>query len=216
MNYLYNLAYSAFNYILDYTLYYKIYIQESQYFKLTYNYFYPTKNIIHAKLCNDDKIIDITDRFTHMINNGKINWKDLLIEETENMHSCDKCHLDIRYMIKDNCFRIIYKYDNNDIQFPPYDQETIDKCNNSNEYKKTILFAELNGEEGVEDVTQLLKEYSGPLNNFYEDSENVDIHACLIKNDSGEYVLIEDKSLSITDSHANDLEFKKEDILKLK
>ncbi len=119
-------------------------------------------------------------------------------------------------MIKNNCFRIIYKYNDNEIQFPPYDQETIDQYNSSNEYKKTILFAELNGKDGNEDVTELVKEYSGPLNNFYQDHENVDIHACLIKNDSGEYILIEDKKLSITDSHVNDLEFNNQDILNLK
>ena len=143
MNYLYDLTYYILNCVLDYTLYYKIYVQESHYFKLTYNYFYPPKNIIHAKLCDDNEVIDITERFTNMMNEGKINWKDLLIEEAENMHNSDKFHLDIKYMIENNCFRIIYKYDSKEIQFPPYEQGTIDKYNNNNEYKKTILFAEL-------------------------------------------------------------------------
>lgn len=217
MNYLYNLAYSAINYLLDFTLYYKICFQESQYFKMAYEYLYPPKNIVYAKLCNNDNMVDITDRFTDMMNGGKINWKDLLIKEAKNMHQCENFHLDIKYMIKDNYFRIIYKYNNdNDIQFPPYNQETIDEYNSNNKYKKTILFAELNSQDGNEDVTELIKEYSGPLSNFYQDCENINIHGCLIKNDFGKYILVENKKLSITDSHVNDFEFNNQDILNLK
>jgi hypothetical protein len=213
MNYLYNLAYNIFDYILDFTLYYKICFQESPYFKSLYKYIYPSNDIVYAKLCNRNKILDITDKFTNIVQNGSVNWKDLLMEDMKN---CEHFHLDIKYMINDNYFRIIYKHSDDNIHFPPYKQETIVEYNNSHDYKTTVLFAEINGKKGIEDITQLIKEYSGPLNNFYQDHQNINIHASLIKNDSGEYILIEDNILSITDSHVNDLQFNKQDILKLK
>ncbi len=210
----YNTALSYMNSFLDYTLYYKIYVQESYYFKILYDYVYPPSTIVHAKLYKDNDSVDITNEFTDIIeknNFDHINWSDItnIYDQSSN-----KFHLDIKYMIEDNHYRIIYHYENDDeIRFPPYTKDEIKVYQENKGYKKTVLFAEV----GDQDVTQLVKEYSGPLNDFYKDRDHhsIRIHAHLIKDDYGAYILVEDESIKITNSLAEDIEFTKEEVLKL-
>lgn len=208
MDYFYNIALTCLNYILDFTLYYKVSIQDSYYFKTFYQYLYPPNNVIHAKVYSGNKCIDITNHFSNLLNKGTIGWKDLLIRDLEYINKDNNFHLDIKYVIENNCYRAIYKNEDN-IEFPPYCDEEIDEYNRDNRYKNKVIFAETNSK----DITKLIKEYSGPLNDFY--NNKINIHACLIKDDNGKYLLVEDDTIRITDSHINELEFNKEDVLKL-
>lgn len=218
--------YKFINYFLDYIFYYKIMINESYYFKMFNTYWNPPKYIHHAKLCINDNVIDITDQFNKISKNknkNKISWKDILNfvdheEHLKKLQESDKFHLDIKYNLEDDHYRIMYHYkDNEFIKFPPYTEEEIKQYKKNSAYKRTILMAELNCDEtgNGQDITDIVKEYAGPLNDFYKDKDNVDIHACLIKDDHGKHILLEDSSLLITDSHANDIEFKGKDILHL-
>lgn len=212
MDYLYNLAFTCLNYVLDFTLYYKVSVQESQYFKNFYQYLYPPNQVVNVKLYTKDDKVDITDEFSKIIyKNSNIDWKDILIESLNNINLDENSHLDIKYTIENDQYRVIYHY-GKDIVFPPYKQDDIEKYNQNNSYKKQILFAEI----GDKDITQVIKEYAGPLNNFYQDHDHINIHACLVKDDNGEYLLVEDENIKITDSHVNELEFNKEDQLVLK
>ena len=169
-------------------LYYKIYIQESYYFKTLYNYIYPPNQIIYAKLYNHYKSINITDQFISIVNQNdstNIKWKDLL-NLLDNNNYINQSHLDIRYMIGDNYYKIMYNYKKNDIiKFPPYIQDEIEQYNKDKKYKKTILYAELSDKENMKDITQLIKEYAGPLNDFYKNHHNIKIYVNLIKNNKG-------------------------------
>lgn len=208
MDYIYSTILYYLNYFLDTSLYYKIVFQESFYFKSIYEYIYPPNNIVHAKIYTKEKCIDITSHFINLSNNELINWKDLLIKDAESLEKDEHFHVDIKYTIENNHYRVIYKYGDN-ISFPPYKKEEIEMYNKQNKYKNKVLFAEIDDK----DITKLIKEYSGPLDDFYHN--RTDIHACLIKDDSGKYILVEDDRIKITDAHVNELEFSKEDILKL-
>ena len=215
-NYYYKQILICFNYILDCILYKKIYIQESQHFKYLYNYLYPESQIIHAKLGDEKSSIDITNHFSSIIQHDKLNhieWDKIikLCDKLEELNKSNKFHLDVRYTIQDNYYRVIYHYNEDDkIKFPLYDKKQIKEYQENNGYKKSVLYAEYKDQ----DITQIVKEYSGPLNNFYQD-HGIKIHTCLIKDDNGVHILIEDESIIVTDSHGKDLKFNKEDILKL-
>ncbi len=222
-NYYYDLSYktlfNVLNYLLDYILYYKIQVQESFHFKMLCDYVYPKNNIVHAKLCNNDSCIDITDHFNNLLNRKdieKLGWEKLvkLHEEIEKLSKSDKFHLDIRYMMHNNYYRIMYYY-NEEIKFPPYSSEQVKEYKENGVYKRTVLYAELGKNGEIQDITNIIKEYSGPLDNFYKDHD-IFMHACLIKDDKGEHMLKEDEGIiTVTDSHANDIEIKSGDILKI-
>lgn len=211
------------DYLLNIILYYKIKGQESYYYKFIINYLFPKKNIMHAKLCNNRKSIDITNEFTTLVKNNKENiiWNNLVDsinndKDLKYINNLDNFHLDIRYTIEDVHYRIIYHYKNDDIiQFPPYTSEEIKKYKEDEGYKKTVLFAEISNKNI--DVTQLIQEYAGPMNDFYKNKNNntIKIYASLIKDNEGNHLLIDNDSLLVTDSHAIDNQFNGNDLLEI-
>lgn len=196
MNYVYNLM--SIDNILNYLLYYKIKYQQSNFHKSIMDYFGKNKNISHAKLYNEDSYIDITDEFTNLTNmtnnENIIEWEKLLNIHDNILHlkNSEIFHLDIRYKTNDKYYRIMYKHNNdnnndntNIIKFPPYSDKEIQEYENADNYKKMVLSAEIDDK----DITEIVKEYSGPLNNFYEDKDHK-IHTHLIKNHDGEYIIL--------------------------
>lgn len=217
-NFLYNYFIYYLDNVLDHLLYYKIYIQENYYFKTLQSYIYPPNKIIYARLHNknSDNYLDITNEFTNLalqcvVDNKNIEWNNLV----DNYN--DKFYLDIKYTINGINYKIIYSK-NDIIKFPPYSVKKINEYNDIDEYKINVLFAELCNKENEEtkDITRLIKEYAGPLDNFYQDCDNINISIDLIKNDNSQTVVLNDQYINIIDSQANDIKFNKGDILELK
>jgi len=212
--------------ILTYVLTGKIYIQDTQYYKSLekkyIEYTKPKDDILEVKLFDENKCIDITNEFITHIQKKDLTWDDILktyghlIDNTNN----ENFHLDIRYNLDNDKYRIIYKFNHGkEINFPPYSQEELEKYKQLKEknevYKRKVLFAELQQKDGkTRDITNLIKEYSGPLENFYIDKEH-EIHASLIKDENGGRILLENENICITDTLADDITFESNDILKL-
>lgn len=219
MRYFFNLIFGVINYLFDLTLYYKIYTQESKYFKAIYEYIYPSKHIMYAKLYHDKNMTDITNNFINLANISKnIKWDCIKNCIKSNLDNIDNVHLEVKYLVNNNYYKIIFinnSNDTEDIIFPPYEQNEIDQYNNKMGYKKMILSAEINKDNKMEDITDIVKEYCGPLNNFYNDRDII-IPVYLIKNDSGEYLIKENNTIFITDTYADDFEFNINDNLSLK
>ena len=123
-----------------------------------------------------------------------------------------------------NIYRIIYHYnDHPEIKFPLHTPEEVEKYQQDPEYKNAVIYAELcpkipeeedhTDEEG-EDITDIIKEYSGPLNDFYQGKDHR-IHVSLLKDQTGRKFIMENEIIRITDTAADEIEFKKGDIIKL-
>ena len=110
--------------------------------------------------------------------------------------------IEIMYYYGEIRYRIIYNKWNK-IHFPPY---TLEEINASNKFKMEIIYAEYN----KEDITSLLKEYVGPMRNFYHDK---DLHITpkqICRNN------VDNNEILITDNNADDYYFKDNDKICLK
>ena len=216
-NFVANYLFLYFNYFLDFTLFYKIYLQDSSYFKFFQNYLYPPNHLLSVILSNNNYITNFTENFYNLsIENSVIDWNDIIQLLDDNVIITDKLQLHIKYIINNNIYRIIYNYNQNSIiLFPPYSLEEINEYNNITTYKKSILCVELCKKDNNEDITEILKEYCGPLNDFYM-KKNIKMYGYMIKDAQGENIIKDDEYIKITDNYANDLEIRKEDILELK
>ena len=163
------------DYILDKVLLIKIYFQSY------YNLFFPPKTIDYVKLMIDD------NKVGYLSSTQDLQW--------ETFQPFSEACIEIRYLHNDNYYRAVYQYPD-PIIFPPYSEEELNAYHQDHRYKNTILSAELweNGE--LEDVTEVLKEYMGPMNDFNK------IDTKYLLNNSQQI-------LKITDGLANDLEFTK-------
>ena len=197
------------NILFDNLFYLKILIKESKYFEMIYKYFYPIKKIIYARLHNGDTSVDITTKFISIIENGnnhiEIKWDKLI--EGENITVGEDLHLDMKYTQKENVYKIVYPYISDSITFPPYKDAELIEYNENKKYKNNILYAEIIKKNGNEDITMLIKEYSGPLNDFYK-NKGMKINPKLIKDDNGSCLWNETEKLVITNSYADEFEFK--------
>lgn len=212
-NYAVNNLYYYSDLFLDYLLYYKITIEESRIVKNISNYIYPDEiKILKVKLCHIDgrKHRDITEKFIELYKEDELIWQNILEPEDDL-----DIYLDVHYKFKLNNYRAIYHYyDDNQIKFPPYDEDELEK--HQDIYVNKPIFAELNYKDGIRlDITEIIKEYSGPLENFYNDKCTIThgIKVKYIKDSEGNFMLSKDDYIKITDSFANDRIFEYHDIL---
>lgn len=207
---------------LDYLLYYKITIEESSIIKNITQYMYPTDiKILKVKLCTistNYEFKDITKKFIKLYEENRLTWQNLCCDnDPDDFNNFDyyDSYLDISYQFRCNNYRAIYHFnDKQEITFPPYKEDELEEHNNI--YINKPIFAELHYEEGIKtDITELIKEYSGPLENFYGDKCIIThgIKAKYIKDRDGNLILGENDYLKITDSFANDRIFQYHDIL---
>lgn len=229
-DYFWSQAYYYSNLALDTAFDYKIQIQENEDFQNWYQFFFPTPlhAVIEAKVCNSKKCYDITDDFIDKINYKQdwehVKWDDILdiYHDLEDMSKDNDFHLDVKYIMKDKQYRIIYKFGKtNTIKYPPYTPIDINKYEENDDFKKKILCAELchkSGKleegQGDQDITDLIKEYAGPMNNFYENIDH-EIHAHIIKDENGSFICLENKEIKITDNMASEYYFQKTDKIKI-
>lgn len=224
MNFIYQYAYNGFyhysNKLLDYLLYYKITIEENEIIKNIIKYIYPDDiRIFRVKLCNMDesKIEDITKKFIKFYEKNELTWNNLCHDYTifDDNFDYSVMHIEVCYQFKSNNYRIIYNYkDDPKITFPPYNIEQLEVENDF--YINKPIFAELNNNDGIRmDITDIIKEYAGPLENFYNDKCKIihKIKVKYIKNKNGGFMLSENDFIKITDSFANDKIFEYHDIL---
>ena len=178
-------------------------------------------------------------------NPREILWARLLNSVCEIDELFDKYHLDIKYgteftdnISHNKTYKIIYYNNSESFIFPPYTEEEIAAYNNKRDYKKNVLFAEIttpnsniilldpNGHESdndelqiTHDVSDIIQQYSGPLEDFYitvSRSNPIIIHVHNIKHDSGEQIMKHPNHiLRITTSDAEEIDLKKNDILKI-
>lgn len=216
MKWCYETTYNLFYNGLDYGLYYKVVLMDN-YTKIN-NYINPREKnikIVNASLHMGDNSMDITNNFKKILKDidwENLKWDDIfaVLGDLESI-SDEDFFLDVKYSLEDGEYKIIYKYkEHSDVKFP-YKLEDIDDYQKSTNFKKTILYAEkCNGA----DITKILKEYSGPMGDFYQEGNHV-IHASWLKDDEGKHILLEDEVISMMDSHAEESKIKSGDILSI-
>lgn len=177
--FLYLLPYA--DYILDKVLLIKIYFQSY------YNMFFPPKNIDYVKLMIDDN----KEKYLSFA-------KDL---KWERYQPFTEAYIEIRYLHNEKYYRVVYQYPD-PIIFPPYSEEELNAYHQDHRYKNTILSAELWENDELEDVTEALKEYMGPMNDFSK------INTKYLLNSSQQI-------LKITDGLVNEFDLKLGDVLEI-
>jgi hypothetical protein len=168
--------------------------------------------------------------------NHKENWSlsDVNVKQNNVSYDDDKVYeevVNVGYYYGQNHYRIAQEYNSDNKQtimeqFPLYSDEVINKYNNGGKIGKSKI---MSADYGDEDVSELLKEFAGPLGNFYIDL--VDKQESGDDNDDGidteddgedhihDWVLPQmlnnkkGKKLVISDQFLNDYEFGPFDIL---
>lgn len=182
------LVYDKILTIVDYILYYKILIQNNFYYKSLMDYYFYPNYIKSVELYDGDITYYITNIFTNMLSNNNVKWDDII--DLLSLDTTD-VRIEIQYYINEKYYRVNYNYGDN-IIFPLYQpSETI---NYDIDYYKRILSAECDGE----DITEIIREYAGPLGDFYEGKG----HKMLLKN------IIKGKELKITNILLNEYTYK--------
>ena len=144
---------------------------------------------------------------TYNLDTIKNVWKDL--KETKIGDSIEVVY-NVPYEVDGSVihkqFSVPYIYPSN-IQFPPYSLESIHKYEKETILKKTVLYAENN----INEITDEVCKYAGPLNNFYNDLPSrygIKLPVEMIIYNDEEY------PLTITDNDAEDYVFNKGDFIK--
>jgi hypothetical protein len=166
---------------------------------------------------NNDETYKITSLLLHDINskhdihdidiNRYVNNDFIWTHKNYNLNFNN--YIELSYQYKDNKYKIIYGFKET-ITFPIYTKNEIENYRNSDVYKNEILLAIDNKNN---DYTNLIKQYTGPLNNFYDDKNIIGIYIKYIKDISCDRCI---NSLNITDSYLNNHEFKLDDKLFIK
>ena len=108
--------------------------------------------------------------------NHKENWSlsDVNVKQNNVSYDDDKVFeevVNVGYYYGQNHYRIAQEYNSDNKQtimeqFPLYSDEVINKYNNGGKIGKSKI---MSADYGDEDVSELLKEFAGPLGNFYID-----------------------------------------------
>jgi hypothetical protein len=173
-----------------FTLYVKSKIAWDNYFPkstkhnlLSINYYDKEHNIIPINLTN------IFNK--ELLNKGYILWNDIFDKLDLNTH--EEARIEITYKIIDEQYKCLFKYEDKTkypIKFPIYNEEDIINHQKSGKFKNNILNASI----GDKDVTNLVKEYQGPLQDF---------HNNIGSNINPKWIIKDKEELEIIDSYAN-------------
>ncbi len=187
--------------IIDMFLLLKIYLYNF-YYLITPNFyikqilFYENSdlNLNPIELCTKKLIKIISSDYKN------INWETIFIlyssiNNNENTKIYENSLVEIIYILNNIQYRVLYSYKNNKkILFPLYDIDEFNDYDNNIGFRNGILHASHNNK----DITELIKEYAGPKNNFYSD-KNIN----LLYN----HIIHDNKDLLITDKLAEDYVF---------
>jgi len=209
---------------LDNILLCKIYAAD--YWKLLLGWLYPIDNkpntnnvdILSAFIYNNerDDVIDTTESFKDKIANGtfEINWSDLLNKLAIHEYKpTDTCELVITYQIPNDSQQSKYKiaFVNSEhpvISFPQQLVKTIETESHK------IFYAESSNSNSSVEITQIVREFSGPNQDFYIGNSH-HVKPEWLRNEYGQRLFIDgDEILHIIDGEMKLLQFKKADIIK--
>lgn len=175
------------------------------------DYYYPNDSIQIHKILYLDSVVVVVPlpdypiyNMTSIENTNEI-WQ--IVDSALRNHITDEDlalnnKIEVRYIYKGRKYRCIL---DRETAFPMYDVAAIDSHFASKTFKKGVLMAQTDKED---DITGIMKEYSGPLGDFYGS-----LSANMILNDDDEYLLNHCSKIMITDTYANDREFSKDDLI---
>lgn len=108
--------------------------------------------------------IDLTNQFGHQLErSGSVSWDDIF-EQIGSKHS--EARLQLRYKVGDQQYRCTFSYvdqESKPIKFPLYSEDELENHINSGVFRNKVL----NASVGDEDVTDVVKEHHGPLDDFH-------------------------------------------------
>ena len=125
----------------------------------------------------------------------------------------------IDYSIDDTPFKIYFNKNNknNKIVFPMYSNDELDKEWKSNDYKHSILVAEIISDKQTKDITDFINMFIGPMGDFYKSSSiewKFDVNYLFdifFYCDNNDWYKLE-----ITDNYGNDYTFTRGDSIFMK
>lgn len=109
--------------------------------------------------------IDLTNEFAHDLEYNKTLVWDTIFASVGSVHP--EARLQVVYKIADQQYRCTFSYKDNEsypIKFPLYEEEEIIRHKTSAKFKNGILSATV----GDKEVTDLVQEYHGPLQDFHD------------------------------------------------
>ena len=166
--------------------------------KITLDKYFPKSNthkLIKIEYYNNNNTIfpvDLTNKFRNELeNNGNISWKKIFDEMKEEN---EEARIEITYKIRDQQYKCTFTYSDNEsnlIKFPLYDEDDIIRHEKSSKFKNIILSANV----GDTEVTELIQQHHGPLQDFHNGIGSKVIPSWIIKDNT--------KELEVIDSMAN-------------
>lgn len=139
--------------------------------KIAWDNYFPksTKhNLVSIDYYDQDHIefpINLTNKLEQdLLYKGYILWDDIFEKLDLNIH--EEARIEITYKIIDEQYKCSFKYEDRvkyPIKFPIYNEEDIINHQKSGKFKNNILNATI----GDKDVTDLVQEYQGPLQDFH-------------------------------------------------
>jgi len=202
--YLYNNILYHYNklFMMTHMIYHKYYISDCS---------YCDNNILSAVLyrLGDEVNVDITADFKSLLKNGELKWRNI----TDDIGD----HIYVKYKLGNKVYRIVYKCfvgEEDKILFPPYSSGEVDLYNKKTMYQQKIIHAEIAYDnDKLDDITELLDEYTGALNNFYKD-KGIFMTADMLLDDNGEKIMKSDyDEIYMTDSFGDTTVFGRYSIL---
>lgn len=209
LNYFYSLLLYYGEYLLDYILLAKIYLQAYIFKPREYEDYTILYARLHKK--NRDNIItcddftDITADINKLMRNRPIQWSQIPGYEQNTEY---EWWIDIRYTLLNKIYKIIYK-DDKPINFPLFNVSNVLEYNNNNGFKNGVLFAEKIPSN--EDITHILKEYCGPFNDFYA-SHDHNNDMTIMHDHDGNLILQDCDKIILTDKRAKEIIIEKNKI----
>lgn len=200
----------------------------------TYNFFFTDVDklpfvINKIYIIDDSTIIDVTDEYERYIENQENNQdefevrKIIYLSDYFSSKINEKKRLHVHYTVNIKTSEGMLEYKNmkslsktyiisykskNSITFPPYKIEDIEIYHNSHNFKQAVLEADVQ-KDGIitRQITDIVARWSGPLENFYCDTECANVkHSDILTNKSN--------NLIIHDSLCDEFIFKYDDIIK--